>query len=158
MSIQDLGSLGEFVGSIAVILTLLYFAIQLRQNTQAQKTNVRESMARAAQAGIMARAVNEEFSAVVFKANSNQPLDEFERFRVRNYAVAILRGFENNYLNYSDGLYTDEQWDGYRLLITSNLELSYFREAWEEMRPYATTSFTTEIDSIIRGMKKTADA
>lgn len=148
MSIQDLGSLGEFVGSIAVILTLLYFAIQLRQNTQAQMTNVRESMARAAQAGIMARAVNEEFSTIVFKASNNEPLEKIERFRLRNYAVAILRGFENNYLNYAEGLYTDEQWEGYRRLIASNLELPYFKEAWEEVRLFATASFAREIESI----------
>jgi len=31
LSIQDLGSVGEFVSSIAVILTLIYLAVQTRQ-------------------------------------------------------------------------------------------------------------------------------
>ena len=33
MSIMELGALGEFVGSIGVIATLIYLAVQIRQNT-----------------------------------------------------------------------------------------------------------------------------
>ena len=34
MTIAELGSIGEFVGSIAVLVTLIYLATQIRQNTQ----------------------------------------------------------------------------------------------------------------------------
>ena len=33
MSITELGALGEFIGSIAVLVTLIYLAYQTRQNT-----------------------------------------------------------------------------------------------------------------------------
>ena len=33
MSIIELGALGEFLGSIGVVATLIYLAIQIRQNT-----------------------------------------------------------------------------------------------------------------------------
>ncbi len=35
LTIQDLGALGEFLGSIAVLVTLVYLAFQTRQNTMA---------------------------------------------------------------------------------------------------------------------------
>ena len=35
LTIQDLGALGEFLGSIAVLATLVYLAFQTRQNTMA---------------------------------------------------------------------------------------------------------------------------
>ena len=38
MSISELGSLGEFIGSIAVLGTLAYLAIQIRQGAQATRT------------------------------------------------------------------------------------------------------------------------
>ena len=34
MTISELGSLGEFIGSIAVLITLIYLAVQVRQNTR----------------------------------------------------------------------------------------------------------------------------
>ena len=35
LTIQDLGALGELLGSIAVLATLVYLALQTRQNTMA---------------------------------------------------------------------------------------------------------------------------
>ena len=40
LTIQDLGSLGEFLGSIAVLATLIYLALQTRQNTLAISAQV----------------------------------------------------------------------------------------------------------------------
>ena len=34
MSITELGALGEFIGSIAVLITLIYLSVQVRQNTR----------------------------------------------------------------------------------------------------------------------------
>ncbi len=34
MSLEDLGNLGEFLGSIGVIVSLIYLALQIRQNTR----------------------------------------------------------------------------------------------------------------------------
>ncbi len=35
MTIQDLGALGELLGAVAVLATLIYLALQTRQNTMA---------------------------------------------------------------------------------------------------------------------------
>ena len=35
LTIQDLGALGELLGSVAVLATLIYLALQTRQNTMA---------------------------------------------------------------------------------------------------------------------------
>ena len=35
LTIQDLGALGELLGSVAVLVTLIYLALQTRQNTLA---------------------------------------------------------------------------------------------------------------------------
>ena len=37
MTVVELGSIGEFVGSIVVLVTLIYLARQIRQNTAQQK-------------------------------------------------------------------------------------------------------------------------
>ena len=34
MTLQDLGNMGEFVGAIAVIATLIYLTVQIRQNSR----------------------------------------------------------------------------------------------------------------------------
>jgi len=35
MTLEDLGNIGEFVGAIGVVASLIYLALQTRQNTRA---------------------------------------------------------------------------------------------------------------------------
>ena len=47
MTLQDLGNIGEFVGAIGVIASLVYLAIQIRQNTRTLRAATYESLAQA---------------------------------------------------------------------------------------------------------------
>ena len=63
MTIMELGAIGEFIGAIAVVVTLIYLAFQMRQNTNALKLNT-------------ARSVTEELQEMFSLLASNQELAE----------------------------------------------------------------------------------
>ena len=42
MSLQDLGNIGEFAGAFAVLASLVYLALQIRQNTQAVRASIQQ--------------------------------------------------------------------------------------------------------------------
>ena len=44
MTIFELGALGEFLGSIAVVFTLIYLALQIRQNTRSGRAQSRQTL------------------------------------------------------------------------------------------------------------------
>lgn len=46
MSIQDWAAIGEIVGAIAILITLIYLAIQIRQSTRATQAASRDSMSK----------------------------------------------------------------------------------------------------------------
>jgi hypothetical protein len=43
MSFQDLGALGELIGAVAVVVSLVYLAIQIRQNTNALEMTLKST-------------------------------------------------------------------------------------------------------------------
>ncbi len=43
MTIQDYGSIGEIVGAIATVATLLYLAVQIRQNNRLVAASIADS-------------------------------------------------------------------------------------------------------------------
>ncbi|NNC54556.1 MAG: hypothetical protein HKO07_02410, partial [Pseudomonadales bacterium] len=45
MSLIELGALGEFLGSIAVLATLVYLSVQLRQNTRSMNESKKLALA-----------------------------------------------------------------------------------------------------------------
>ncbi len=40
---QLLGNYGEFVGAIGIVITLIYLAIQVRQNTRMMRASIRQA-------------------------------------------------------------------------------------------------------------------
>ncbi len=38
MTLQDLGGLGDFIGAVAIVISLIYLAVPVRQNTGALNT------------------------------------------------------------------------------------------------------------------------
>ena len=89
MSIMELGALGEFVGAIGVILTLVYLAIQIRQNTR----GIRASTVQAIQSAMNdahSSVRNDLDSARVFRiglAAQDLTVDELVQFRMLMYSV-----------------------------------------------------------------------
>ena len=44
MTLQDLGAIGEFIGGIAVVITLVYLAVSIRQNTKSVRASTYQAI------------------------------------------------------------------------------------------------------------------
>jgi hypothetical protein len=99
MNIQELGSLGEFVGAIAVMATLVYLAIQTRLTRKAAEVTQRSAEETAKHAGVQAGATvvggysrwrslvsNPEIAEIIIKARGTDKLTDAEQFI---YSVAF---------------------------------------------------------------------
>ncbi len=59
LTIQDLGAIGELLGSVAVLVTLVYLAFQTRQNTQAIGAQLDAATTATTQANLMSVATSD---------------------------------------------------------------------------------------------------
>ncbi len=73
LSIQELGSLGEFVSAFAVLATLIYLAIQVRQNVKLTKASIRESRTAASQRVLFA--IRED-AEIIMKTGERTPAED----------------------------------------------------------------------------------
>ncbi len=104
MTLSQLAQLGEFIGGVAVLATLVYLAVQIRQNTAAFLTS---STAQAAEPIYrMAEPLfhDGEFADIVQRGIAGlEHLTPEERFRFRNWASMMLYGYENLLRAYESG-------------------------------------------------------
>jgi hypothetical protein len=90
-TIQDYGALGELVGAIVVVITLVYLAFQIRQNTRQLEQNTLIAITAAITASNIAlREPREslyesaEMAEIFMRGNENpEELDEVPRLRYR---------------------------------------------------------------------------
>ena len=83
MTIFELGALGEFVGSIAVVVTLIYLAVQIKQNTAATHTNTQQFFL-SAYSNLHGRVQTSDMAIVLAKVTeTNERLEPHEVIRLR---------------------------------------------------------------------------
>jgi hypothetical protein len=81
MSIAELGSLGEFISSFAVLITLIYLAVQVKQNTLTSKSTIRQSISEGAQSNLLAIVENDTMVEIMRKLNNDESLTDSEEIR-----------------------------------------------------------------------------
>ena len=131
-SIQDIGALGEFVGSLAVLLTLGYLAVQTRASRQA--TDLQTFLTVSGNAGNVISGLlstNPDAFDVWMKGHSGEPLDERElqMFGLMLETISI-NGFAC-LLHASPSPTRSRALAGYAGLITQTWENPNFVALWE---------------------------
>ncbi len=61
MTIQDLGAVGDFIGGVAVVITLIYLALQIKQNTNVNASLIRQNFYDATQRMMLHAVESTEF-------------------------------------------------------------------------------------------------
>ncbi len=65
MTLQDLGSIGEFVAAVATLATLIYLALQIRQNSESVKSAAAQSVLASLNEALQSAAAMPDLSRVV---------------------------------------------------------------------------------------------
>jgi hypothetical protein len=131
MTIGDLGSVGEFIGAIAVLVTLIYLAAQLKQNTQAIRAQISQARSDQAQEFFLFSAGSDHIAEIWAKVQVDhvpdpaklEELDDVERSRLLFYCVANQQRLENMYFQHKRGFLNDETYKRTLLPISRQIPL-----------------------------------
>jgi hypothetical protein len=150
MNWDAIGAIAELLGSAAVIITLLYLAIQTHNNGKV----LRVSATVDAQMSFVA--INEKLSEggviseVMFKALSDpDSLTPYESTLLHRYLRAVFQRLEAQFALYTNGILNPEVWLLRRGYITALVEKNHFiKEFWEldKQNKMFTKAFIEEMD------------
>ena len=151
MTLQDLANLGEFIGSVAVVLSLVYLAIQVRQNTASIRT---ENFARALErVSAMQSLLFENRDLAQLQAQGvldPSALTRAERLQLTWWLTEAFGAFEFMFHQAKGGALPDEVWARWSATIGWWLSLPGV-QAWWQARPTPFSgSFTAFVDVLIR--------
>ena len=96
MSIMELGALGEFIGAIAVVATLVYLALQVRQSSKSTESNAIAQAASDHIANVRSLAQDPVLAMAFDKAQRGEDLGEPESVQLTWWIGCFLRGAETH--------------------------------------------------------------
>jgi hypothetical protein len=145
---QVLGNLGEFFGAIAVFATLVYLAVQIRQNTNAQRSAAYDSSIRNFTEVRQALFESSEVSAIyVNGGNDPESLNETDLVRYRLLMNNILMSFWHIHTEPAD--LPEDLWTTQLPAVLRVLSCPGGRWYWENYQTEFVPSFRDEIEKII---------
>ena len=145
--LEALGNIGDFIGGIAVIATLVYLAIQVRQNTQLIRANALSTTA-SASVDFNYALGNNPASARVFQLGLEdfRSLTEDERRQFLQLLRGMFTSYEHTFQQYERGMFDATVWHHTRASLKRTLLLPHVAVWWERRKEVFTPSFVEELD------------
>jgi len=135
--LQALGNIGDFAGGIAVIVTLIYLAAQIRENSRSTRLAAMQSTMLAAQ-NIGKLPAKDRDLARLLRVGLPEPgeLDEDEFQQLRYYLLNMLRVHEDMFVQHKAGVIDDETWLARAESLRTVFSLPGGRKIWEASSAY----------------------
>jgi hypothetical protein len=149
MSLSDLASLGSFVSGFAVLTSLIYLALQVRQTERNQQISIRHSRASRTVELHLALADPAVATAWLHGSASPQQMTQTELGQFINLCRAHFFHFEDSFYQREEGLLNDDAFEtvvaGARLVARS----PGVRAAWRIARANFGGRFLVFMDEVV---------
>ncbi len=150
MNWDALGAIGEIVGAIAVVATLAYLAVQIRQNNKLSQTTAVQTVSQQNLNFLGILATNPDLGEVWFKgAEDYDKLDAHAKQGFYFVAQMLLRLFEEQHQLRTQGALPDEMWEASKVTCVRMLSRPGPRQHWEDNKFIHNVSFRRHVDELL---------
>jgi hypothetical protein len=149
ISWDAVGATGEILGAAAVVITLVYLAMQIRQNTKATPNALNHINMSVSTDPNLVRIMAQE------KVSMND-LSSEDQVRYSFLLLSLFRVRETIYFDHDQGITAHQSWIRELDSLRSNLQTPIVREWWAENPFGFTPEFTEVVDEIIQEIQSAA--
>jgi len=141
----------ELTGIVAIVLSLILVAYELRQNTTMMRAQTRDAMTEKQMMFTDWVATN-RYTAEVLTLSVQGKLEpgspEWMSFEF--FSQGVVREWENSYYQYEQGLFDEEEFAPRLIRWRQILSLGPMRAYWERSKSQFSPSFREEINGIVQ--------
>ena len=149
MTIQDWGAIGEIVGALAVVISLLYLGKQIHiQNRESRLSTINSSLSEW-NSLLALIADNAELASIWARGLRNEELSEEDEVRFRAFSNSYFRVVEGLYLQHLEGRLDDRIWHGICGGMRELLASAGLHRFWKHRQEWYSSEFRGFIDDAI---------
>ncbi len=138
--------IAEIIGIAAIVASLIFVGLQMKQSHEIALADQYQSRAEAAQSMYMTL----QESGMSLESLPG-PIDEMtpdERRTAINVGHWAWTQYDNHYFQYTAGFLDEESWDGLSRRIAQQYSLCDRRTIWEDIRRFLRPSFIEYVESL----------
>ncbi|MEH6587077.1 MAG: hypothetical protein V7720_10970 [Halioglobus sp.] len=148
-----IGAIGDFLGSIGVLISLIYLAGQMRQGAaETRDASVQSVMQLAIQ--FRAESYRGELVDIRLKAAKAEPLSLEETLKFEGYLSALFELNELAFVQYQKNKLDPEYFEAWERRTAAAMRVPAIKQFWHKTRTGYRASFVTYIDSLLQEAPK----
>ncbi|NIR44180.1 MAG: hypothetical protein GWN99_08660 [Gemmatimonadetes bacterium] len=149
MNWEAIGAVGEAAGAVGVIVSLVYLAVQVRQNTRSVRGEMYESIVTAIVDLVEPLTQDQELARIFETAVEDWDAVSFEdRSRLVYLLFSVFKLFENLHYQFRQGTLDPSLWAGWHNLILSYYAMPGVRTWWQMRRLAFSAEFRDYLESV----------
>lgn len=148
MSWDAIGAIAEAIGALAVVVSIVYLAVQIQSGTKALRTTLRDSAFHNLQEWNYVLSSDEELPWI-FKRGLRNPTDlnDKELARFHHMMYSFYKVFENIYLHFLEGSIAEEAWENNNEILFLYYAQNGAQEYWRNRREIFDPRFVELVES-----------
>jgi hypothetical protein len=150
--LEQIAYLAQIVGVIAVVATLIYLAIQVRQGTALLRSESRQAQLANDQTGVYKFVEHPDLGRIF--SQTETPSFE-DKTKLIFWMIGQMRAREFEWLQYKSGAMDKEAWESYRGVIFFVLGTERTRDLWTLCNPYFNADFVKMVAAMMEGIPPT---
>ncbi len=145
MNWDALGAIGELVGAAAVVLTLAYLAVQIRQSSKSSRQQSYHDLVTRRSDFFNKLVESKEVTAIFIAGIRGDSMDENDAQRFTSSMLNYVSHFQDVYLQRKSGLVEESVWLAERQFLAVAIGLPGFVEWWQAAAQYFVPEFINEM-------------
>ena len=148
MTLEEFNYIAEIVASLAVIASLIYLAVQVKQGTQAVRLSTVHNVTEEFRDWNNVLATNGGLAAILLKGmQSPREIEGTDKMRYNCILYSLFTSFENAYVQQKAGALDSDEWNGLKQSITDMSDIPGFRSYWDERKHWYGENFRQFMDT-----------
>ncbi len=131
LSLADMASVAQIVGALAVVLSLLYVAKGLNDNTAAVKAASVTAITAGSRESLLSAVTDAEFARIRIEGDKDpSKLSELDAYRYFLFTRQLWLNFQNVWTQWKLGVIDDQLWTGYESAMCEIMASPGMRSQW----------------------------
>jgi len=156
ITLEQASLIAEIVGVFVIILSLIYLALQVRQNTRSTRLETVQAISTEFNTWMDMIASNRETAETFHRGMFDfQNLGETGKLQFTFTASRAFRTFHEMYFQWRERALDAEIWQAWTLQIADAMQYPGFQEIWSRRRHHYTEGFQSFVDKLMVESKDT---
>lgn len=148
MTLDTLATIASILASIAVVFTLVFIALQMRQTIQLTRMQAAQTAALLLSQNYGRVIEHGDLAELLARVDKGEDVEGAEYLRLSNFLSASFRYYEMLHTHRRHNIFEAELWAGTEARLREALDEPRMRTWWAESRAFYSKSFAALVDEI----------